>query len=497
MRTDAEKEHLFKAIDCFGKRFIVVSPDFEILAYSSPFSGIRNRDLVGSRCYKVLHGRTSPCENCAVKEVIKTGVPVLRPKPEESMDFDRMPCYYAYPVYSGDEVESYVSMDFDLPTTSELEQKLRRSDTILRNLINSAVDCVIAADKTGKVIIFNEAAAKVFGFSISEALNDLNIVDIYPEGGAYKVMRELRKEDHGGKGKLREYRVDVFDRGGNKIPISLNAAILYENGKEAATIGFFHDMREKLEMEKDLERTRHQLIQSEKMASLGKLAAGVAHQLNNPLGGITLFTKLILEEYQLEEAAVEDLNRILNDAERCRDTVKELLEFSRQSRELRQPYDLNQALNRTLSLLENQTLFHNIEIVKELSDSLPKAAVDIQQINHVFMNIILNAVQAMKGEGTLKLVTRPLPDDKGIRIEIIDSGPGIPEEIIGRIFEPFFTTKQEGEGTGLGLSLVYRIVENHGGRIWMLNGPNGGAIFKIELPISETNSERGEREQQP
>jgi len=495
MRTDAEKEHLFKAIDCFGKRFIVVSPEFEILASSAPFSGIRNSDLVGNRCFEVLHRRLSPCENCAVQEVIETGVPVLRPKPEDSLDLVRMPCYYAYPIYAGDKVESYVSMDFDLPTTSELEQKLLRSNAILRNLINSAVDCVIAADKTGKVIIFNEAASNVFGFTIPQALDDLNIMDIYPEDGAYEVMRELRGEGHGGKGKLTDYRVDVFDRAGDIIPISLNAAILYEKGVEAATIGFFHDMREKLEMERDLERTQLQLYQSEKMASLGKLAAGVAHQLNNPLGGITLFTKLILEEYELEEGAVEDLNRILNDAERCRDTVKELLEFSRQTRHLRQPHDLNKALSRTLFLLENQTLFHNIVVEKALSDSLRTVNVDIQQINHVFMNIILNSVQAMNGEGTLKLVTRMLPGDRGVRIEISDSGPGIPEEIIGRIFEPFFTTKQEGEGTGLGLSLVYSIVENHGGKVWLENGIKGGVTFKIELPTNDARSEGRECEQ--
>jgi len=179
----------------------------------------------------------------------------------------------------------------------------------------------------------------------------------------------------------------------------------------------------------------------------------------------------------------EDLHRILKDAERCRDTVKELLEFSRQTRHFVQPHDINKAVLRTLFLLENQTLFHNIEIKKDLSPSIPLVPVDIQQLNHIFMNIILNAAQAMAGKGKLTIKSYRLPDKDWIGIKISDTGPGIPEHILRQIFDPFFTTKGEGEGTGLGLSLVYSIVENHGGRIYAKNNPDKGAVFIIELPL--------------
>ena len=236
-------------------------------------------------------------------------------------------------------------------------------------------------------------------------------------------------------------------------------------------------------MENELKRTQLQLLQSEKMASLGKLAAGVAHQLNNPLGGITIFAKLMMEEYDLEADAKDDLQRILEDAERCRDTVKELLEFTRQTRHLMRQHDINQALSRTLFLLENQTLFHNIEIERNLSPGLPKITCDIQQINHLFMNIILNAAQAMEGNGRLSLETKPGQTDDTINIVITDTGPGIDEQHLSQVFEPFFTTKEEGQGTGLGLSLVYGIVENHGGTIRAVNSPTG-ARFSIELPVT-------------
>jgi signal transduction histidine kinase len=239
-------------------------------------------------------------------------------------------------------------------------------------------------------------------------------------------------------------------------------------------------------MKKELEKTQSQLLQAEKMASLGKLAAGVAHQLNNPLGGITLFTQLVLEDYDLPEKARDDLHRILKDAQRCRDTVKELLEFARQTRQEMQAHDLNKAINRTLFLLENQTLFHNIRIDKQLAPLLPPVHGDIQQLNHLLMNIILNAAEAMEGQGKLTVKTELCEDKKRLLIAISDTGPGIPDHIRPHIFEPFFTTKEPGKGTGLGLSMVYGIVENHGGKIHTLNPPGGGTTFIIELLTAES-----------
>jgi signal transduction histidine kinase len=280
--------------------------------------------------------------------------------------------------------------------------------------------------------------------------------------------------------------VDCLRKDGTTVPISLSAAIVYEGDREVASVGFFHDLRERIEMERKLQKTQIQLLQAEKMASLGKLAAGVAHQLNNPLGGITLYAQLMLEEHQLAEAAESDLRRILDDAERCRDTIRELLEFARQTRQEIRLNDLNHALSQTLFLLENQSLFHNIEIVKELDASLPKVPSDIQQLNHVFMNIILNAAEAMEGEGQLRVRTLQSEDGSDFIIQISDTGPGIPENVLPHIFEPFFTTKEEGKGTGLGLSLVYGIIENHDGRIQVWSELGKGATFSIYLPLKHS-----------
>jgi two-component system NtrC family sensor kinase len=478
------KQIIMRAVDAFNRRMLVVSPQFDILVIRGLDESLKEAEAVGRKCYKYLYSRNSPCVACPTVEVGRKGEPALSPGYHPTSRPGKIPCLYSYPIFSGKNIEAFVLLDFDFPALDALEEKLRRTNAFLNNLINSAVDCVIAADRTGKILIFNDSAAEIFGYSVEEALNNLNIRDLYPGDGAREVMRKLRSEEYGGKGKLKMYHTDVLAKNGERIPISLYATIIYEDDREVATFGFFHDLRERLRIRAELEKTQLQLLQAEKMASLGELAAGVAHQLNNPLGGITLFAKLILEEYDLEEAVRNDLVRILNDAERCRDTVKELLEFTRQTRHLMQPHDVNQAISRTLFLLENQSLFHNIEIEKRFGDNLPLVQADIQQLNHVFMNIILNAAQAMEGKGKLTINTFQVSNKQDICIEIADSGPGIPPDILPRIFEPFFTTKEEGKGTGLGLSLAYGIVENHRGQITARNKPDGGAVFAITFPAS-------------
>ena len=157
------------------------------------------------------------------------------------------------------------------------------------------------------------------------------------------------------------------------------------------------------------------------------------------------------------------------------------------------PNDLNHALKRTLFLLESQALFQNIEVKEDLDENLPMANSDVQQMYHLFMNLILNAVQAMDGKGTLTLKTMAIPAKNRVQIEISDTGPGISEEALPQLFEPFFTTKEEGKGTGLGLSLAYNIVENHGGSISAENNPDHGANFIIKLPIAHRQKQGDER----
>jgi len=472
------KDYLLKAMEALDREILIIAPDLRIRSANRTAISAWGSQVVGKPCYQVLYSRQSPCDNCPLTDTQKATEPFLAE--------DRSWCLPLY-AKDSDALEALIRFDIDLTHLGDLQEDLQRSNSFLRNMLLSAVDGVIAADLTGKIIIFNDAAAEVSGYSVAEALTHLNIRDLYPDDGARQVMKKLRSKEQDGKGKLKAYQVNVKGKNGDLIPISLYASIIYEGGKEMATIGFFHDLRQRLRIQKELEKTQVQLLQAEKMASLGKLAAGVAHQLNNPLGGITLYAKLVLEEYDLSDEAREDMERILKDAERCRDTVRELLEFARQTRYFMQPHDITEAINRTLFLLESQPLFQNIEIEKDVPETLPLMTADIQQLNHLLMNIILNAAEAMDGKGKLKVKANATPKKDGISISIADTGPGIPEDDLPRIFEPFFTTKEEGKGTGLGLSLGYRIVETHGGTINVSSQIGEGTTFRIEFPLTAAN----------
>ncbi len=492
MESEAQKEYYRKVLDSLGRRLFVVSPDLRILAGNRPATKQGGPDVIGKKCYTYFYGGETPCASCPVPEVFQTRRRVVRRMMDADGGKEQSQCLQATPIFDGEEVEAVTVLDIDLFHLASLESELTRSNAFLRNLIMSSADGIIASDMKGKILIFNEAASKISGYTLDEALTKLNIRNIYPGGGAREVMRNLRSPEHGGKGKLKFYPIDCLRKDGTTVPIRLSAAVIYEGDKEIATAGFFYDRSEKKELEKKLQKTQVQLLQAEKMASLGKLAAGVAHQLNNPLGGITLYAQLMMEEYPLEEEAREDLKRIVDDAERCRNTVRELLEFARQTRQEICLNDLNRALSQTLFLLENQALFHNIEIIKNLDPDLPKVPSDIQQLNHVFMNIILNAAEAMEGTGRLRVETLPSDNGCGILIRISDTGPGIPEDALPHIFEPFFTTKEQGKGTGLGLSLAYGIIENHNGRIWVESDIGEGTVFTIELPMGQPSEQEQE-----
>jgi signal transduction histidine kinase len=209
----------------------------------------------------------------------------------------------------------------------------------------------------------------------------------------------------------------------------------------------------------------------------------VAHQINNPLGSIVLYAHILLEEYGLGPEAQADVRRIVDDAQRCQTIVQELLDFARQSRLDIRPQDINRALARTIFLLEGQPLFRDLRIVQEFDPDLPLVPADLQQLNHVFLNLVLNAADAMEGRGTLTLKTRVSGNGRYVQVEVTDTGPGIPGAILPRIFDPFFTTKEEGRGTGLGLSVAYGVVQNHGGRLTVCSAPGEGSAFVMELPL--------------
>ena len=238
------------------------------------------------------------------------------------------------------------------------------------------------------------------------------------------------------------------------------------------------------------ERTRElvamqaRVAQSERLASLGMLAAGVAHEINNPLGGILALTGLTLEDMKPDDPNRENLTEVLHQSQRCRDIVRGLLEFSRQSKMRAEPVDLNKVLQDTLGLISKQSAFFNVTIVKDWDPQLPPVMADKSELQQVFMNILVNAAQAMGERGAITILTRRDAVDEGVEVLISDTGRGIPKEDIGRIFDPFFTTKSDGHGTGLGLSIAYGIITSHKGTISVDSETGKGTTFTIRLPAA-------------
>ncbi len=231
------------------------------------------------------------------------------------------------------------------------------------------------------------------------------------------------------------------------------------------------------------EYTQQQIMKSERLATLGQLAAGVAHEINNPLGAVLMYTHLSLEEMEAGDPRRQNLEKVVGEATRCKDIVKDLLDFARQTEPKVEESDANEILERALSLLENQALFQNVKITRVFSPSLPKVMMDSSQIQQVFTNIILNAAEAVNGEGGLTVATRIALDGKSIEIEFTDTGCGVSQENLEKIFDPFFTTKQVGRGTGLGLAVSYGIVARHKGTINVKSELGKGSTFIVKLPI--------------
>ena len=238
----------------------------------------------------------------------------------------------------------------------------------------------------------------------------------------------------------------------------------------------------------ELEQAQTQLIRTEKLASIGQLAAGVAHEINNPLGTILIYSHLIQKSLEPDDPKREDIALVISEANRAKDIVQGLLSFAREKKLRASEVNVNDILEEVLSLVVNQSLFHNIKIKKSFDQGPQTIVADETQLKQVFLNIILNAAQAMEGNGKLTIST--IFDKKQIKIKIADTGPGIPPEVMGKLFSPFFTTKEKG--TGLGLAISYGIIERHQGKIDVETDLGKGSTFVITLPVSVSEETAGD-----
>jgi two-component system, NtrC family, sensor kinase len=245
------------------------------------------------------------------------------------------------------------------------------------------------------------------------------------------------------------------------------------------------------ERTRDLKLAQQQLVRSEKLASLGKLSAGIAHEINNPLTGILTFSQLLMEQFPPESNEHQDLKIILQETIRCRNIVRGLLEFARQTAPEKSSISVHGVLEEVLHIVSNHESFQNIKLEKSYCPDLPEIVADKDQIKQVFLNIVLNASEAMGGDGSIRIGTRWISEKSTVSVEFTDNGPGIKPENLDKLFDPFFTTKKMG--TGLGLAVSYGIIKTHRGNIEASSRLGEGTTITVTLPQgSDTHGEAPE-----
>jgi two-component system NtrC family sensor kinase len=385
----------------------------------------------------------------------------------------------------------------DLTERIEIEQELRKANSFLTNIIQSSVDGIVVVDTKGNVLIFNQGAERILGYEAAEVLGHSRVLcEFYDIHLAREMMRRMRSNQYGPPGKLNPTRISFTSKSGEEVPVNFSSAIITEGGQEIGSVGIFTDLREHERMRRELddlrenerirrelEETQRQLVQAEKITSLGRMAAGVAHEINNPLAGVLIYADMLMKEIGGNQQWRQDLEEIISQTLRCKQIVARLLEFSRQSLDERIFFDVNEIIGHCVELLQHQSLFHNVEIIQDLESDLPQILGNPGELEQVFTNLMINGADAMDGTGKITIISRSEPEAKKVLLEFSDSGPGIPLEIRGKIFEPFFTTKPVGVGTGLGLSVVYGVIQRHGGSIETESPPDGGTTFIIRLPL--------------
>jgi two-component system NtrC family sensor kinase len=359
----------------------------------------------------------------------------------------------------------------DITDPKRAQDTLARSEARYRHLVESASDAIVTLDANGRFTTVNHAAENISGYRREELVGQW-FAPMLPDDDLPKALAHFQQALSGETGL---FETQFYRKDGEVRTISVTYSTPQ---KDEEVLCLIRDVT-------DQKMLQEQLIQSEKMSAIGQLVSGVAHELNNPLAGISAFAQLLLAEKRFPPDQRTAAETIYSEARRASRIVQNLLTFARQHKAEKVPTALNQVLDDTLELRGYELRVRGIDVRREYDESLPDTMADAHQLQQVFLNLITNAEQAMEQRDGHhhRLTVRTRRTGDTIRTEVEDSGGGIPANLIERIFNPFFTTKPTGSGTGLGLSISLGIVREHEGRIWAENVPQGGARFVVELPV--------------
>jgi PAS domain S-box-containing protein len=452
-------------------------------------TGLKSESVTGRQCTDLCQA-TGTCrtegEVCPSARVYETGKPITVVQRKSciiGIDPEKE-CYYqtiANPIRSKSGKLNVVitsrEVTEQIRLARETEELARRADQIL----NTVHGIITITDLKGHLIFMNPSAETFFGVSAKQAAGK-TIDSLLPEDGA-EIVRQNDQTIVREGGHLSHDEVLVID---GKEQILITERILLYDYKNVP-IAICRVSRNVTEPR----RLQRELLESEKHAAVGKLAAGVAHELNNPLTGILTFSEDLLEDLPETSEAREDIEVIMHEALRCRQIVRDLLDFSRQGKTNRKVTPIDSVIHRAIKFVEKQAAFHNIQFEVQLSEPSLLIYADQNQLQQVLLNLIINARDAMEGKGAITISVKRWREKGGVHIAVIDQGCGIEAENMKHIFEPFFTTKGD-RGNGLGLAAVRGIIQEHGGAVTVDSQVGRGSTFSVYLPPPNRAQKTGE-----
>jgi PAS domain S-box-containing protein len=500
---EVTKEFLENILESMDGGVLAVDKDGKITSFNrsaEEITGFKREEVLNKDCRDVL--KSDLCEElCPLEEILKTGKAVFN---YEIMitgkTGKRVPVNITTSPLrsSNNEIIGAIENFRDLTKHKGLWGKLREERNKAQQYLNIAGVIIVAINEEGIVTLINKKGCDVLGYKEGEIIGK-NWFDLCVPETEKKERQDIFKKVMAGKVQEAEnYENSILTRSGEERIIAWhNTTLIDEKCHIVGTLSSGEDITKR-------KQTEEELIRSERLACLGQLAASVAHEVNNPLAGILVYVKLLLKKYKEKKLQTgnteEQLLKMEKELDRTTRIIRNLLDFARQSEPAIRPVEINKVVEAALLLVGHQIGLENIKLEKELDSELPLVLADFDKIQQVLINIIMNGIQAMPDGGSLTISSSVAKNVKinqflkdTVRIDIKDTGVGIPKENLRKLFTPFFTTKEKGKGVGLGLPVVHGIIEQHKGKIEVESEPDVGTTFTIYLEVMDEEKDKNTR----
>jgi PAS domain S-box-containing protein len=488
-QTEEKIEHAAKewrmTFDSATNMISIHDRDFKItrvnMAFAEAFH-MQPKELIGKPCYQVVHGTEKPVAGCPCAKTLATKLPATAEFFDHHLGIHLQ--VSSSPVFDENgEVLSCVHVASDITERKEMEKALRESEKNFRNSLYSSPLGIRIVSAEGELLYANRAILDMCGYDSVEELRETPLNKLYtPE--SYRQHLERKEKKRRGEPVPSEYEVSIIRKDGEVRHLALFREKVIWDGETQFQV-LYQDVTE-------LRKTQEQLQHSQLLASLGEMTAGIAHEVNNPLGSILLYSELLMVG-DVPKPLKRDLKVIHDEAKRAARIMTDLLTYSRRVGSQGRRLDLHKVIKKVVEMRRYTQMVRNIDVTVDLYDEPLRVSGNSSQLTQLLMNLILNAEEALteSNGGNISITTRL--DDDWARISVADNGPGIPKENLQQIFYPFFTTKPTGKGTGLGLSTCYGIVTAHKGLIHAETNEMGGATFVVELPLAKARKRRKSR----